>query len=194
VKKRLSKFSFLFPLVLIMLLVASFGLPCAAAQAVVYHPPECWGVFIGIEDFLNFASLTVDYAEVGQTALYNSFASVWGTDHCRLLLSSQATKSAILDAVTWLAGNAHSNDIVLFSVRSYGSLGPGGDYYFYTYNSNLSDYDNDISATELSNAFDAVNAAGSAFILTFPRAGGYQTNLSGSGRVILQSYTARLSF
>jgi uncharacterized repeat protein (TIGR02543 family) len=124
------------------------------------------------------------YGDTGEQALYNKFVSVWGSDHCRLLTNAQATKSGILDAIDWVAGQADSNDTVLFSVRSYGESSPSGNYYFYTYNSLTLTYTNDISSQELSDAFDAVNAKGTTFILSFPQSGGFDTNLAASGRII----------
>jgi hypothetical protein len=188
-KKHLSKFSFLSAIVLILLLVISFTIPCASAQGIVFLPnvSECWGVFVGISSFQNFPGLNVQFADSGQQDLYNKFVAVWGTDHCRLLTNTQATKAGILNAIDWMAGQADGNDTVLFSARSYGSAGPGGDYYFYSYNSNLADFDNDISSQELSNAFDTVPASKTVFVLSFARAGGFETNLSGAGRVILMA-------
>jgi uncharacterized repeat protein (TIGR02543 family) len=187
-KKSLSKITLYSSLLLIMLLVTALFIPCAAAQGIVLvNLPQCWGVFVGISNFQNFHALTVQFGDTSQTALYNSIASVWGTSHCRLLTNSEATKANILDAISWLATQANSNDTVLFSVRSNGAPGPGGDYYFYTYNSNLADWDNDISSQELSDAFDAVHADGSAFVLSFRHSGGFIPNLGGAGRVILAS-------
>jgi len=185
-KKLFTRVSIASILALIILLMTTFAIPCTSAQGItlVFSAPECWGVFVGISEFANFPSLQMHYGDTGEQALYSKFVSVWGTDHCRLLTNSQATKNGILDAIDWVAGQADSHDTVLFSVRSYGERSPSGNYYFYTYNSNVANYANDISSQELSTAFDAVNAAGSAFILSFPQAGGFNTNLAASGRVI----------
>ena len=167
-KNLLSKISFCSSLFLIMLLVTTFFAPCSAAQAVADNPSECWGVFIGIENFLNSPPTPpVPNAKADQQALYNSFVSVWGTDHCRLLTDTQATKNGIFDAITWLADHADSNDTVFFSVRSWGAYNPGVDYSFYTYNSDVFDWNNDIYSQELADAFKAVQAAGIGIYFIF---------------------------
>jgi hypothetical protein len=185
-KKLFTRVSIASILALIVLLMTTFAIPCTSAQGIVFvfDEPECWGVFVGISEFANYPAIQIHYGDTGEQALYSKFASVWGSDHCRLLTNSQATKNGILDAIDWVAGQADSNDTVLFSVRSYGEESPGGNYYFYTYNSLTLTYANDISSQELSNAFDDVNCAGATFILSFPQAGGFNTNLAASGRVI----------
>ncbi len=185
-KKLIPKFSVLSFIIMVVLLMTTFIVPCAAAQGAV-GDPECWGLFVGVSTYLNFPGTEVEYAASGQQDLYNEFVAVWGADHCRLLTNSQATKNGILNSIDWLGDQAESGDTVFFSARSIAGTGPGGDYYFWTYNSNTADWDNDISSQELSDAFDNVDADRQVFVLSFSQSGGFQTNLGSSGRVILMA-------
>jgi len=166
-----------------VLITANFALPGATTQA-ADSTAECWGVFIGISTFQNLDD-EVKYAASGQQELCNGFSAVWGADHVRLVTDSEATKSGIMEAIAWLDERADGNDTVLFSVTSTGVAGPGPDYYFWTYDSLPDSWDNDISAEEMDTAFEAIDAAGAVFILSFAHAGGFLNNLSGSNRVIL---------
>jgi uncharacterized repeat protein (TIGR02543 family) len=190
VKKVFSRISIASILALVVLLMTVFAIPCIPAQGIVFAltPPQCYGVFVGISNFENFA-VDLTYADDSQQDLYDTFRTVWGNDNVRLLTNSQATKANILSAVNWLASQANTGDTVLFSITTvtFSGLGPGDYKYFMCYDSNYTDWNKDISSAELSTAFDDVSAGKSAFFLDFAQSETFGTAMAKNGRVILMS-------
>ncbi len=161
----------------LLLLLTAFILPCTPAQA-ADGDPECWGVFIGIPYLQNFDSewwnVDDDAKEFSQ-----ALSPVWGSSHIKVLTGSQATKSAILSAISWLSYNVDNDDTVLFFFSGY------GDTYLWAYDSLTLSWANDISAAELSVAFESVQAKKVVFIFGFWESDTLQDEISGNGRVII---------
>ncbi len=154
-------------------------MPGSVAQAA--GDPVCWGVFVGVSEYQSFSpqpGFDNDAQELSQTLI-----PVWGAEHVKVLLNSAATKSAILNAIDWLATKAQPNDTVLFCFAGY--RGNGG--YCVPYDSLTDSFTNDISTIELKDAFQPVKAKNSVIILQTYGAGLFQTDLSTEGRVVLMS-------
>jgi uncharacterized repeat protein (TIGR02543 family) len=184
-KKLLSRISLASFLALIMLLVTTFAIPCASTQAIVgppipplmADPSECWGVFIGIPD-LHYWPWDWTNADVDATDFNHALSPTWGTDHVRVLTESQATRSAILSAINWLATNADTNDTVLFffSGKTFQN-----EIYPYDYYS----FGDEISGTQLNSAFSSVQANKIVFIFSFWENDDLRSDISGSGRIVM---------
>ncbi len=178
-KKRFTKFSIIFPVVLVLLLLTSIVIPCASAQGLtlVLNPPECWGVFIGVPD-LQYWPWPWTNADADATDFGAALSPTWGTDHVRVLTESQATRSGILSAIDWLATNADTNDTVLFfySGKTYLNAIYGFDYYT---------SGDEITGPQLNNAFDSVQTSKKVFIFSFWENNALRTSMSGSGRIVM---------
>jgi hypothetical protein len=179
-KNLISKISIISILVLISLLVTSFVIPYAPAQA-AESVPEYWGLFIGVSNYQYLPNLR--FSDDDSRELYNELKSIWGDSHTRLLLDSQAKKADILAAIDWLANSAGPEDTVLFNFSGYGSYSG----VFHPYDSAGAASANAISPSELAGAFESVNAGKIVFILNCGAAGTFQEALAGEGRVIIMS-------
>ena len=180
-KKLLSRLSIAVFLALVLFLVSTFALPAMAAQA--DSEPECWAVIAGVSNYQAISDL--NYGDDDAQDLYQALSPVWGTSHMLLLKDWQATKSAILSGIDWIADNADENDTVLFFFSGHGSDYGGG--YFCPYDSLTTSWDNDISATELENALAPIRADQVVVILDCCYSGCFQNELSESGRVIMMA-------
>lgn len=172
-KKHLTKFSFMFPIILVMLLVMSFGLPCAAAQAITLTPiqPQCWAIIVGLEDYQYDVSWFDGVADA--QSLSGALSPVLGSTHIKLLTGSQATKSNILSTIDSVGGQAATADTVLFFFSGWCT------------STSLEPYDysgsgDDISPAELSNAFAAYQAQKMVFIINYFERSSIRTAISGS--------------
>jgi hypothetical protein len=178
-KKFLSSISIAVFLALVLFLVSTFILPVVPAQAA--STPECWAVLVGVSNYQYLNDL--NYSDDDARELSQSLSPVWGSSHIRLLTDSQATKTAILSAISWLASNADSDDTVLFSFSGHGS----SRGYFCPYNSLTYSNSNDISSSELANALRVVQAGKFVVVLDSCYAGTFQSNLTYNGRVIMMA-------
>ena len=181
-KKFLSKVSIAVFLALILFLVATFALPVTPAQAA--SNPECWAVLVGVSNYQTVSDL--DYADDDALELSQELSPFWGESHITVLIDSQATKAGILAAIDWLADSADADDTVLFSFSGHGASGG----YLCPYNSSLYSSTYDISASELANSFQSVQAGKIIIILENCFAGAFQNALAGNGRVILMGSRA----
>jgi hypothetical protein len=180
VKHLLSKISIVSLIVSVFLLIASFIIPNAPAQA-ADATPECWGVFVGVANYQYLPDLRFSNADASD--LYLKLNAVWDTNHTKLLVDSQAKKANILLAIEWLANRAGPEDTVLFSFSGYGSyIG-----LFHPYDSTGVGSSNAISPEELASAFQSVKAGKIIFILDFGAAGTFRQALAGPGRVVIMS-------
>ena len=180
-KKLLSRISIATVIALVLFLVSTFVLPGVPAQAAT--EPECWAVIAGVSNYQAISDLS--YGDDDAQELYQALSPVWGTSHMLLLKDWQATKSAILSGLDWIADNADANDTVLFFFSGHGSDYGGG--YFCPYDSLTTSWANDISATQLASALAPVDADQVVVILDCCHAGCFQDELSDSGRVILMA-------
>lgn len=175
-KKYISKTAPVSFVILVVLLLTTFILPYTSAQA-AESDPQCWGVFVGVSDYATINDL--QYCDDDARDFYEALSPVWGESYTRLLVDSQATKSAILNAINWMAGNADADDTVTFTFSGHGGdFGAFCPYDFYSVNSGISN-------VELSLALDAVQAEKIVVILDICFAGTFELTLSKSGRVLM---------
>jgi hypothetical protein len=177
--KIFSKASICSLLLLVTLLVTAFILPCAPAQA-AESDPQCWGVFVGISNYLDSDSCPpLGYSDEDAQEFSQALSTAWGSEHMSILIDSQATKANIFSAIAWLAENAGPDDLVVFTYSGHGASGG----YLTTYD--CTNHSSMISADELANALASVNASRVVIILENCYAGAFRDALSGNGRVIL---------
>ena len=166
------------------LLIASFfpGLSLAGSRG--------YAIIVGVSDYAA-PGLDLNFCDDDAQDIYDVLpASDW--DGVTLLKDSQATKANILNAITSLSGTVGSNDIVFFHYSGHGanrtdSQGNVQATYISPHDINLNNWDNDISETELEDAFgqlatnnvcvmiDSCNSGG--FIGKGPVAGAIRTHL-----------------
>lgn len=162
---------------LLLLIPVQLCAPTYAAEA----EAECWAVIVGISDYENYDDLT--YCDDDAQDLASQLGSIWGVDRVKLLTDSMATKQGIENAMTdWLASREEANDVVLFFFA-----GQGGWEYLCPHDSLTYSYDNDISADDLDSWLDTLDSDKMVIILDTSYAGRFESNLSGSGRVVLMS-------
>ncbi len=97
--------------------------------AVAAHPAaakEKWAVFVGINDYQAASCPKLEGAENDARETEQVLQEVYGfrADHCKLLLSREATKKAILDALAWLKQKAGKEDLALFFFSGHGGQVP----------------------------------------------------------------------
>jgi hypothetical protein len=168
-KRLLSRISIAVFLALVLLLISTFALPVMTAQAA--STPECWSVHVGISNYQYLNDLT--YCDDDAEDIAAELIPVWGSSHVRTLIDSQASKSGILDAISWLANNAGADDTVMFTYSGHGASAG----YICPYNSSLYSYSYDISASELASALQAIQADKIVVILDMCFAGKFQNSL-----------------
>lgn len=175
-KKFISKISLVSFVILVVLILTTFILPHTSVQA-AESDPKCWGVFVGVSDYATINDL--QYCDDDARDFYDVFSPVWGEPYTRLLLDSEATKSATLGAINWMADNADVDDTVTFTFSGHGAdFGVFCPYDFSSVNSGISN-------VELSLALDAVKAQKIVVILDICHAGTFELTLSKSGRVLM---------
>jgi len=139
---------------------------------------------VGVSDYKSPKIGDVPACAEGAKKLSQLLSPTWGEEHIKLLLDSEASKSEIRAAVDWLVSNEDSNDTVLFYFSGHGSeegyLAPYNAYYKETW----------ITSRELSRWLSALDSKKFVIVLDTCHAGQYETNLSGSGRVVLMSSRA----
>jgi hypothetical protein len=142
---------------------------------------ECWAVIVGVSDYQYFPDLS--YCDDDAQDLADQLSPVWGSDHVKLLVDSQATKQNIEDAMTsWLASRENTNDIVLFYHSGY----YWNTGYLFTNNSLTTSRSNDISAGELNNWLSGLD---SNKIVVVNAPAPIYSGITGSGRIIMAPNT-----
>jgi hypothetical protein len=177
-KKHLFHVTFTALITMALLLVISLALPCLATQSDV-SDPICWGVFVGVSDYSINPDLV--YADDDAQGLYAALSPVWGASHTKLLVDSVATRTAILNAINWMATNARPQDTLTFSFSGLG-VAPGS-----ICPSDFIAPSGGITTTELANAFAAVKAQKILIILDCNYSGKFRISLSKEGRVLMLS-------
>jgi hypothetical protein len=181
-KKFLVKVPVIVFIAIVALIVTTLAVPSAPAQA-AEATPQCWGVFVGISNYLDSEICPPLYVSGDDAQGFSeALGAVWGSDHMKIILDSQATKQGILDAIAWLAQNAGPDDLVVFTYTGHGAAGG----YLTTYDCN-DDNTSMISADELAAALKPVNASKVVIILENCYAGAFKSALSSDGRVVLMA-------
>jgi len=177
----------LFPLLALFLVVISMPMqPCSSAYA-QGSESECWAVVVGISDYEWIDDLR--YSDDDARDLFNQLAPIWGEDHIKLLVDSEAAKANIHDAIyNWLDPREDEDDVVLFFFSGHGSRG-----YLCPYDSLTDSYANNIRGEELDSWLDTLDSNKVVVVLGTCYAGGFISDLWGSGRVILASSDANES-
>jgi len=123
--------------------------PASAGDGVTHY----WGVFVGISDYQAMTDLT--FCADDATSIYNLFLqdSRWDESRMTLLLNSQASRSAVENAITAMASSSDDDDICLFFFSGHGGQASedfdpsdesdGKDEYLVCWDSNTSDYTGD---------------------------------------------------
>ncbi len=181
-KKHLLKSIATAFIAIIILLVISLALPCLPAQAAA-SDPVFWGVFIGVS--YPFSNPEIVYADDDARELYDTLSPVWGTSHTKILIDSQANEAGILNAIDWLADNAQPNDTVTFTFSGLG-VAPGA-----ICPADFSPLRGGLTATQLADAFAAVQAGKILIILDCNYSGKFRVSLSKEGRVLMLSSSAQ---
>jgi hypothetical protein len=97
--------------------------------------------------------------------------------HIRTLTNEMANKSAVIDAIQWLATNAKINDVVIFYFIGHGGHTPTNEV--------LLLYDGSLFDGELDTYLDTIHARNTIIILDSCYSGGFIKELSQFGRIIL---------
>jgi C-terminal peptidase prc len=143
-----------------LVLAMAVALPARAAKA----PTQPYVVLVGISKYQDAQILPRPHAEADVKALYDVFTNKdylgVDADHVRLLLggkdeqrhSTPATQANILKAINWMAGNAKTDDLVIFAFIGQGA--PHGERTCYfasdsTYKGRAKD---SVSASEIEKA------------------------------------------
>ena len=137
---------------------------------------KCWAVIIGVSDYQRSEDLR-GCAEDAE-GLSQLLRPIWGEEHIKLLLNSEATKAKIQAAIEWLAANEGTNDTVLFYFGGHGSKGdiaPYDAFYIDTWTTSrtLNQWLSALDSKRVAIILDTCNPA--------------SDKLSDSGRVILAS-------
>jgi hypothetical protein len=123
--------------------------PVSAGDGVTRY----WGVFVGISDYQTISDL--NFSADDATSIYNLFLqdSRWDASRMTLLRNSQASRSAVENAITAMASSSDDDDICLFFFSGHGGQADvdfvpsdesdGKDEYLGCWDSNNSDYTGD---------------------------------------------------
>jgi len=150
-------FPFILGLIIAIFIIATVK-PVSAGDGVTRY----WGVFVGISDYQTMIDL--NFSADDATSIYNLFLqdSRWDASRMTLLRNSQATRSAVENAIMAMASSSDDDDICLFFFSGHGGQAnvdfvpsdesDGKDEYLACWDSNNSDYtgdfvDDDMGAT-----------------------------------------------
>ncbi|MGB2800477.1 MAG: caspase family protein [Dehalococcoidia bacterium] len=141
-----------------------------------------------------------EYENIGETvggddarALYERLSPIWGEDHIKLLVDDEASKANIEDAIcNWLEPLEDEEDLVLFFFSGHGSWhwDNGNEYYLCPYDALADSDENNVSDRELDGLFCTLESQNMVVILNACLSGGFVTQLSADGRVIMTSCMA----
>lgn len=159
---------------------------------------EYWAVIIGVSDYLYFEPAPLFpkpvkgydllYSDDDAIDLADQLGSIWGTDHVKLLVDYQASKSGIQNAITgWLDSKEGANDIVLLYFSGHGQQDSNGECTIWPYNTSISSNENEIQSTILSSWLRCLESSQQIIIIDSCNSGGFIKELFYYGRVILAS-------
>lgn len=138
---------------------------------------EYWAVLIGIGDYPGeYLDLPYSVNEIFsfKNTLLNG--GNWMESHIRVLVNSQANRSGIFDAISWLESNADGNDVSILYYAGHGGQTPSNEY--------LMVYNGSISDDELDEKLDNVEGR-LVVILDSCHSGGFIEELGERNRVVL---------
>jgi len=161
-------------------------------------PVEYWAVIIGVSDYLYFDSAPLFpkpvkgydlvYSDDDAIKLADQLSFIWGEDHIKLLVDSQATKSSIQYTITgWLDSKEEVNDVVLFYFSGHGQQDSNGEYTIWPYNTSNNSDRNEIQDDTLDSWFRCLESSQQIIIIDSCNSGGFIKELYNYGRVILSS-------
>lgn len=166
-----------------ILTVFSTLIPLSTPVYAEESEPNAWAVIIGVSEYKrgDDVSGSAESAE----ELFQLLSPIWGEEHIKLLLDSEATKANIETAVDWLVSNEDSNDTVLFYFAGHGEeqkawIAPYDADYKQTW----------ITSDQLSRWLRRLESENAVIILDNCHAGRFETSLSDTGRVVLMSSRA----
>jgi len=162
------------------------------------NPVEYWAVIIGVADYLYFDSTTLFpkpvkgydlvYSDDDAIEFADQLSSIWGADHIKLLVDSQATKSSIQDAITgWLDSKEEANDVVLFYFSGHGQQNSNSEYVIWPYNTSINSDNNEIQDGMLDSWLRCLESSQQIIIIDSCNSGGFIEELYNYGRVVLTS-------
>ena len=161
-------------------------------------PVEYWAVIIGVADYLYFDSAPLfpkpvkgydlAYSDDDAIKLADQLSSIWGADHIKLLVDSQATKSSIQDAITgWLDSKEETNDVVLFYFSGHGQQDNNSGYVIWPYNTSINSDNNEIQDDMLDSWLRCLESNQQIIIIDSCNSEGFIEELYNYGRVVLTS-------
>jgi hypothetical protein len=161
-------------------------------------PIEYWAVVVGIADYLYLDSPPLlpiylkdhDLRYSGDDAkeVANKLGSIWGMDHVKLLIDSQATKFGIQNSISnWLDFNEDSNDIVLFYFVGHGRQDGNEEYIILPYDTLVTSDKNDIRDDMLDSWLNCLESNKQIIIIDSCNSGGFINKLYKYGRIVLAS-------
>jgi hypothetical protein len=184
-------------LVVFIISIALVQIPHNKAYA-ESNPVEYWAVIIGVADYLYFDSAPLFhkpvkgydlvYSDDDAIELADQLSSIWGADHIKLLVDSQATKSNIQDSITgWLDSKEKTNDVVLFYFSGHGQQDSNSEYTIWPYDTLNNSNRNEIQDNILGSWLKCLESSQQIIIIDSCSSEGLIEELYHYGRVILTS-------
>jgi hypothetical protein len=162
------------------------------------NPIEYWAVIVGVADYLYLDSPPLlpiymkdhdlRYSDDDAKDVAAKLSSIWGADHIKLLVDSQATRSGIQNSISdWLDTKEDVNDVVLFYFVGHGRQDGNDDYIILPYNTLVTSDKNDIRDDNLDSWLTCLESSQQVIILDTCNSGGFINELYQYGRVVLAS-------
>jgi len=169
-----------------ILAVFSMLIPLSTPVYAEDSEPNAWAVIIGVSEYEKYDD-SPGNAESAEE-LFQILSPIWGEEHIKLLLDSEATKANIEAAIDWLVSNTDTDDTVLFYFAGHGEerqpfIAPYDADYTWI-------WINWITQRTLSKWLSRLESENVVIILDACHAGRFETTLSDSGRVVLMSSQA----
>ena len=190
-------------LILIILLssIISFAFVLSTNTKEIYagsDPIDYWAVVIGISDYQHFNQRPWFPKPVKGYDLFHSaddaneiavkLGSIWGADHIKLLVDSQATKSSIQNAVTgWLDSKEDIDDVVLFYFSGHGQQQGIDEYILWPYDTSSISDENEIKDDMFDSWLRCLESEQQVIIIDSCNSGGFIEELYKYGRIVVTS-------
>ena len=157
---------------------------------------EYYAVIVGVADYQNLdpapssplpgEAYDLPYSDDDAQDLYDELCSLWGSDHIKLLVDSEATKANIGDSVvSWLDPREDANDVVFFFFGGHSRQDYYGQEYLCPYESSEYFCTYDIKDSELNGWLSYLESGKVVIMLDTCDSAGFFGELGQSGRVIL---------